>query len=63
MTDFVQSMKFTIVENSYQFFDHWFIDLRDFTFFVKSYISGSEKHNIQVFDFDFGGTASFSKIY
>ena len=42
MTDFVQSMKFTIVENSYQFFNHWFIDLRDFTFFLKSYISGSE---------------------
>ena len=42
MSNFVQSMKFTIVENSLRFFDNWFIDLRDFTFFIKSYIDGSD---------------------
>jgi len=34
MTEFVQSMKYTIVESTLLFFDEWFVDLRDFTFFI-----------------------------
>ena len=46
MTEFVQSMKFTIIENTIRLFDEWLLDLRDFSFFISSYINGNEKYNI-----------------
>ena len=38
--NFVPSIKFSVVENTTNFFQSWFIDLRDFSFlFGKSFIS------------------------
>ena len=38
MKDFTQSMKYSVIENFVRFFDFWFVDLRDFTFFIQGYI-------------------------
>ena len=37
-----RSMKFSIKENFIRFFNSWFVDLRDFTFFIKKYIKNAE---------------------
>lgn len=55
MLDFSQSMKFSVVENFIRLFDSWFIDIRDFTFFLKSYIDNNPKMNIKTYNYDFLG--------
>ena len=61
MSDFTQSMKFSVVENFVRFFNSWFVDLRDFTFFIQGYIDSSAKMNIRTYDFDFLGTSTSLK--
>ena len=46
-----QSMKFSVVENFIRVFDSWFVDLRDFQFFIRKYIDNAEKTNIQQYSF------------
>ena len=63
MSNFVQSMKYSVGANIIKFFDLWFVDLRDFAFFLKSYISSDPKFNIRIQSFDFSGTAVFAAKY
>ena len=44
-------MKFSVVENFIRVFDSWFVDLRDFQFFIRKYIDNAEKTNIQQYSF------------
>jgi len=48
MTQFTVSMKIGVRENHISLFDSWFVDLRDFAFFIKKYIDGAPKMNILV---------------
>lgn len=60
MTIFSSSIKFAVVANSIKFFDYWFIDLRDFSFFIPGYIENNPKMNLKEISFDPLGTATFN---
>ena len=59
-TDFSSAVKFAVVENFIQLFDYWFVDIRDFTFFIPGYMENAAKMNIKTISFDALGTALFS---
>ena len=63
MLDFSQSMKFSVIENFIRLFDSWFVDFRDFTFFLSGYIDGNPKMNLRTYDYEFLGTSNFSQKY
>lgn len=59
-TIFSTSVKFGVVENYIKFFDYWFVDLRDFAFFIPGYIENSPNMNIKEISFDALGQATFN---
>lgn len=63
MAAFSQSMKFNVVENTVALFNSWFVDLRDFRFFIKSYINNNIQYNIHTYDFTYTGTSFFAPKY
>ena len=53
-----------VVNNSVRFFDYWFVDLRDFTFFFgPSFFDTNPKMNIKTISLNQLGTAFFSEKY
>ena len=56
-------MKIGVRENKISLFDSWFVDLRDFAFFIQKYIDSAPKMNILVYDLEFMGTSNFSPKY
>ena len=58
-----RSMKFSIKENFIRFFNSWFVDLRDFTFFIKKYIKNAEQMNLRTYSFDYLGQSQFAQKY
>lgn len=63
MAAFSQSMKFTVVENAIELFDLWFVDLRDFRFFLEGYIETDVQFNLRTHDFNYIGTSFFAPKY
>jgi len=35
---FSQSQKYSVVKNTVRLFDSWFVDIRDFQFFIRKYL-------------------------
>ena len=60
MKAFTSSTKFGIIKNDIRFFDYWFVDLRDFLFFLPGFLANNPKMNLVDFTFDPLGTAIFS---
>ena len=56
-------MKFSVVENFIRLFDSWFVDIRDFAFFLSDYIENNPKMNIKTYDYEYLGSSTFSKKY
>ena len=61
MTSFSTSVKFAVISNHIKFFDYWFIDLRDFSFFIPGYIENNPKMNLREVSFDPLGQSIFNK--
>ena len=63
LTEAVLSFKYTIVENTYKFYQNVLIELRDFSWFISGYLDNSPHMNIKLFEYNFEGNAYFSKAY
>ena len=60
MTTFSTSTKFSIINNPIRFFDYWFVDLRDFMFFMPGYLDNNPNMNLRTISFDPLGSAFFN---
>ena len=58
-----QSSKFAVINDDIRLFDYWFVDLRDFLFFMPGYQDNNPKMNISTVSFDFLGTTFFGPKY
>ena len=60
MKAFTSSNKFAVVKNSIRFFDYWFVDVRDFLFFLPGFLANNPKMNLVEVSFESLGMAIFN---
>ena len=60
-TEMSISNKFGVIKNDIRLFDDWFIDIRDFLFFMPDYLNTNPDMNIYTFSFDYLGQAIFNQ--
>ena len=63
MISFSAATNIAIVDNDIRLFDSWFVDMRDFVFFMPGYIKDSPKMNIRTYNFDLMGTTFYGPKY